>query len=200
MIQYGGGPIGVRVPPGTYTVKMVVDGREFEQKILVKKDPSSVGAESDIQAQTELLLKARKNQNDLIGLINSSETIRKQLIDLREAIRKNGKDREILPPLDALDAKIIEIEGQLFQMKVTGSADVLRWPSGLVTRFSSLANEIASADFPPTEQQLELHRQLERELAALLSRAEVIFTGDLVRFNGLLKRKSRSESIGLKRP
>ena len=166
VIQYGGGPIRVLATPGTYTVKFSADGKELEQKLVVKKDPSSAGTEKDIQVQTELVLKIRKNQDDLIGMINSFEWMRKQMVDLKDVLRNGKGNEDVLKQLDDLDKKMISVEGELFQMKVTGGADTLRWGSGLYTKFSSLAGEIRRADFPPTDQQIELHKYLEEQLSA----------------------------------
>ena len=166
VIQYGGGPIRVLATPGTYTVKFSADGKELEQKVVVKKDPSSTGTEKDIQVQTELVLKIRKNQDDLIGMINSFEWMRKQMVDLKDVLRNGKGNEDVLKQLDDLDKKMISVEGELFQMKVTGGADTLRWGSGLYTKFSSLAGEIREADFPPTNPQIELHKFLEEQLSA----------------------------------
>src|SRR6185369_1979784 len=41
----GAGRIGILLPPGNYTVKLVVGGQEFSQSLVVKKDPNSGGTE-----------------------------------------------------------------------------------------------------------------------------------------------------------
>ncbi len=48
-------PMSVLMPPGTYTVKLVVDGKDVSQpqKLVVRKDPNTTGSEADIQAQTQ---------------------------------------------------------------------------------------------------------------------------------------------------
>jgi hypothetical protein len=56
----------------------------MEQTLVVKKDPSSAGTEQDIAVQTELMLESSKNQDDLIGMINSLEWLRKQMYDLAD--------------------------------------------------------------------------------------------------------------------
>jgi hypothetical protein len=46
-----GGRMSVLMPPGTYTVKLTVDGVESKQQLIVKKDPNSEGTEADIASQ-----------------------------------------------------------------------------------------------------------------------------------------------------
>jgi len=200
LIQYGGGPISVLVPPGTYTVKLSVEGKELNQKLIVKKDPSSAGTEQDIQVQTELMLKIRKNQDDLIGMINSIEWLRKQMYDLKDVLKNDGRKEDILEKLNELDDKLINVESELFQMRVTGRADILRWPSGLCTKFSSLASEIRKADFPPTEQQRELHTVLSAQLSSLQKKYREILALELDAFNELLKRRDMENIIVIENP
>ena len=190
LIQYGGGPISVLAQPGTYTVKLFVDGKELEQKLVVKKDPSSAGTEQDIAVQTELMLKIRKSQDDLIGMINALEWLRKQMYDLKDVLRNLDGGKDVLAKLEELDTKMIAVEMELFQMRVTGRADVLRWPSGLYTKFGSLAGEIRRADFPPTEQQVDLHKVLEKQLSSHQEKYREILARDLVELNTMLKSKN----------
>ena len=62
---------------------------------------------------------------------------------------------------DELDKKIVVVEEQLFQMKITGRGqDMIRYPTQLVGKIMHLADGLAVADFPPTEEQMEVHRLL----------------------------------------
>ena len=46
----GGSPqIAVLAPPGTYTVKLTIGGRDYTQPLTVRKDPHSGGTEADIR-------------------------------------------------------------------------------------------------------------------------------------------------------
>ncbi|MFC2169545.1 sialidase [Acidobacteriota bacterium] len=200
LIQYGGRLIQILAPPGTYTAKLSVNGKELEQKILVKKDPSSAGTEQDIQVQTGLLLKLRKNQDDLIKMINSFEWIRKQLYDLKDILQKNEGLEDALTQLDALDKKIMDVEWNFFALNCTGSADTLRFAAGLYTKIPSLARGISRADFPPTDSQIELQKVLEKELIAHQESYEKILTQDLVEFNNMLNSENISNIIVLDNP
>ena len=50
-------PEGILVPPGTYTLKLTVNGRSYTQKATVTSDPRSPATTADIRAQHALLLK-----------------------------------------------------------------------------------------------------------------------------------------------
>jgi hypothetical protein len=186
MIQYGGGPVSVMVPPGDYRITLTVGDKGYDRVLKVLKDPSSAGTEEDIRAQTDLMLRIRRNQDDLLGMVNAFEWVRKQIYDLKGALKEAGGPEESLARLADFDTKIIETESRLFQMRVTSGADILRWPSGLCTKLASLAWEVGQADFRPTEQQVELHRILESELEAHLRRRDELLKGELPALNDWL--------------
>src|SRR5262249_2861418 len=57
-----GGRMTVLMPPGAYTVKLIVDGQEVgSQSLRVLKDPNDGTTEADIQKQTATLLDLRKD-------------------------------------------------------------------------------------------------------------------------------------------
>jgi len=199
LVQYGGRPLQVLCPPGTYTVKVSVDGKELEQKLLVKKDPNSDGTEQDILTQTKLLMRLRKNQDDLIKMINSFEWIRKQMYDLRSILQKDQGQEDVLVQIEELDRNILDVEGNFFALSCTGSADTLRFPAGIYTKFPSLAGEISRADFPPTDSQIELQKKLEADLKGYQNKYNEIITQDLAEFNDLLKSKNVSHIVNLEK-
>ena len=56
--------ISILMPPGTYTVKLEVDGQEFAQPLILKKDPNSAGNEAEIQVQVQLLTAIRSDSRE----------------------------------------------------------------------------------------------------------------------------------------
>ena len=50
-------PEGPLAPPGTYTVKLTVDGRSYSQSVTVHNDPRSMATAADLRAQHALLMK-----------------------------------------------------------------------------------------------------------------------------------------------
>src|SRR5439155_9307081 len=56
-----GGRFRILAPPGNYTVKLSVGGRELTQPLTVRKDPHSGGTEADLQAQMTMLLDLRRD-------------------------------------------------------------------------------------------------------------------------------------------
>lgn len=58
-------PKGPFVAPGTYTIKLMVEGETLEEKVTVRMDPRLKSSEADIQLQTDLSMKTYNAYNDL---------------------------------------------------------------------------------------------------------------------------------------
>ena len=184
------GQLSILAPPGTYTVKLIVGEKEFTQPLVVKKDPNSKGSEADIQAQMEILFGLRQNLETAADMVNTIETARAQLYNLT-ALLKEEKDKEICSAADELDKKLIAIEDNLIQRKLTGQGqDDCRWPAKLVYKITYLASNIAESDYPPTDQENDVYALLKERVQKNKQNLEEVLSRDLAAFNNLLKKKN----------
>ncbi|MFQ5722210.1 MAG: sialidase, partial [Candidatus Aminicenantales bacterium] len=182
--------MSILASPGTYTVKLIAGKQEFTQPLLVKKDPNSKGSEADIQAQMEILSGLRQNLEEAADMVKTIEVVRAQLYDLT-ALLKDEKDKEICSTANELDKKLVGIEDNLIQRKLTGQGqDDCRWPSKLVSKITYLASDIASSDFPPTAQEKEVYALLKEKVKKNKQQLEEVLSRDLAVFNNLLKKKN----------
>lgn len=177
-------------PPGTYTVKLTVDGQELSQKLEVRKDPHSEGTEADIEAQVTTLRELREALNTTVDTIHRIEWTRKQLYDLKGVLKEDDNAQPVLDAADELDKKLIAVEEHLHQMKVTGRGqDVIRWPVQLASKIAYLANGVAHYDFPPTSQQLAVQEALQEQMGTYQGQLEELLSKDLAAFNNLLEER-----------
>jgi photosystem II stability/assembly factor-like uncharacterized protein len=182
----GGGRMVILQPPGTYTVKLTVNGRDFTQPLTVIKDPHSAGTEADIQAQYTALLEIRQNLDLAVDLVNEIEVVRGQLAALNHLVN----DPEVKKASDELERKYIEIEQNLVELRATGRGqDGVRFGAKLVNRISYLANELGSADFKPTNQQHEVVTLHQERVKTHRTQLEMARSRDLDAFNEMLKKK-----------
>jgi photosystem II stability/assembly factor-like uncharacterized protein len=189
-----GGPVSPVAAPGIYTIRLKVGEKEWTQSLEVLKDPHTEGTVDDIRAQVDLLLKIRDNSTRVADMVNLIEDIRKQIYDLNDKLKEEGKDE--IPEADKLDKKLMKIEGHMVQLKLTGSSqDSLRWPMKLYCKLSSLAGGIGQSDFPPTTQQIAVQQMFEKQTAELHSQLEKILDSDIPSFNKLLKKKNLKEIV-----
>jgi len=193
--------ITILAAPGAYTVKLTVGGKEFSQKLTVKKDPHSAGSKRDIRLQVKLLLEIRDNINSVVDMINQIEWIRKQIYDLATLLKEDKSAEPLITAGKELDKRLIAVERNLFQMKLTGRGqDLLRWPSKLISELWFLAGSVGSSDFPPTTQQVEVHEMFKKQLATYQSQLNEMLDKDLPAFNSQLKEKNIPNIIIVKMP
>ena len=74
-------------PPGTYTVKLSVGGRDYTQQLRVLKDPHSAGTEADIAAQQQMLTSLRRDLDEAMDAVNSAELVREQIVNLKNLMQ-----------------------------------------------------------------------------------------------------------------
>jgi photosystem II stability/assembly factor-like uncharacterized protein len=208
-----GGRMSLLLPPGTYTVKLLVGGAEaapgLSKQLIVRKDPNSEGTEADINAQLALLFDLRKDLENAADMVNQIEVIRSQLASITALLEgertaqpggvatgssaqgASGGDNDLAAikrAADALDKKLIDVEENLIQRRLTGQGqDTVRWPPKLLGKINYLANGVGGSDFPPTTQHREVKAMFEEQLATHRRRLDEILSKDLEAFNKLLR-------------
>ncbi|MFQ5704327.1 MAG: sialidase [Gemmatimonadales bacterium] len=185
------GRVTVLQPPGTYTVTLAIGGQEYTQQLNVLKDPNSEGSDADIAAQTATVTALREDANSAAQMVNRIELVRRQLYDLTAVIVEQERSEEIVASADELDAKLLGVEENLIQLKLTGTGqDGVRWPAMLVGRIGYLAGAVATADFRPTDQALEVKGVLEERLQRYRAELDALLEGDLAAFNRMLQQRN----------
>ncbi len=187
----GAARLSVLLPPGNYTVKLSVGMVEASQPLVVRKDPNSSGTEADIETQTAMLLDLRSDVEKAGDIVSQIEILRSQLYNITNLLGASSVKSDhaaIKSAADALDKKLIDIEENLIQRRLTGQGqDTVRWPPKLITKLNYLASGLSGADFSPTTQQREVHAMFKTQLATLRSRLDEVVNKDLEAFNKLLR-------------
>ncbi len=172
------------MPPGRYTVVLKVDGVEQRQSVEVRKDPTSGGSEEDIAAQTTVLSAVRADIEHGAAAVHRIESMRVQLA----ALARSVADPALAQAAAALEERLADLEMNLVDLRLTGQGqDGVRFGSKLLSKFGHLANGLASSDYRPTDQQLEVQRVLEAGLAAQLQALDALVTTELKGFNERLR-------------
>jgi len=197
-----GGQVGPLVAPGTYTLAMLWAGDTLRQRVEVRRDPNSEGADADIVAQVTLALRIRDALNENVALIDESEWTRRGLEGLRSTLREKLKDAKeygpgpgrdpktgdaeaFLKEIDDVERKVIALEAKLYDVALTGAReDAFRTPNQLYEKLASVGSDVAasSADFRPTDQQNEVYGMLRTQLDTLKVQFRTLVTNDLTAF------------------
>jgi len=165
--------LGPLVVPGTYAVKLVVDGREQTQELEVVKDPNTTGTAAEIQAQHDLLYEIYQEINVVAGLINEIEVMRKQIEDLKKYLATDTSRATAVSQLGELDGELLAVRDTLMQRTLEDNdAKSFRGPIQLYLKLMWLAAEIGTGagdvsggvDFAPTKSEIAVHEGLEQRL------------------------------------
>jgi len=187
--SYGvmGGLEGFPAGPGMYTVKMTAGGKEYTQKLEVRKDPRSEGTLDDIKPQVKLLFEVRDDINTAADMINQIDWMKKQLADLREVL----PGTEMTAAVTEFGKKLQAQEDDLIQPTIAeGDNKSFRDPHQIYEKLSMLSSDISnSVDFAPNKQQREVHAMLKERLTARKASFEEMLKTDLAAFNKLLADK-----------
>jgi photosystem II stability/assembly factor-like uncharacterized protein len=181
--------VGPLAAPGKYTVRLTVDGQQTSQPFEVVKDPSIPSPDEDLVASTATQVRIRDDIDRTSGMINHLEALRRQVQDQLAA--SAGKD-ELEAALRAMEKKLEAVEFLLIEEPLTLSDDKffveaykvyanLIWLNGAV---STGAGDVAGgADFRPTDAQLQVLANLEKDLEAAAERYKTLMDRDVPAFN-----------------
>jgi hypothetical protein len=136
------------------------------------------------------------DMNRVAAMTNRIEWMRRELADLRPVLE--GADAaDLLASGDSLEASLRHVEAKLVQLKLTGTGqDDVRWPVRLAGRVSYLAGEVASNDFPPTDQARAVQEILEQTIDQVSRELDAAVTQSLQPFNQELARRGLGGIVG----
>lgn len=186
-------PLGPAVLPGTYTVKFTANGKSFTQPLTVKIDPRVKTAAIGLAQQFSLSLEAYKGMAQTYA---AAEEIRKLRAQIKQAIDRAGNG-QLAEALTALDKKAATIGGE-----GRGSGGSPGLPGGTIdlretnlTRlnggFSSLLEDLQSADRPPTLPMISAGAAMQRELTKLITSWSDLRTRDVPVINAQLRQANQ---------
>ena len=183
--------ISVLAPPGSYTVRMTVDGKDYTQKLTVIKDPHSNGSEGDIQVQTKFITSLSEQMNNVADAVNQIELIRAQLSVLEAELGSDQNAAAIRAAADQLNSKLTAVEGNVIELKATGQGqDMVRWTPKLASKINYLATEAEGSDDPPTTQQVTVGDELKERAATYRQQLRNLLGKEVAEFNDLLRQRN----------
>jgi photosystem II stability/assembly factor-like uncharacterized protein len=182
----GSGQLAILAPPGTYTVRLTVNGASTTQPAVVRKDPNSAGTEAEILAQTRALIAIRTDMEAGANAVMRMEDARVAL----DSVGKIANDAAIKSAADALHKKMTDLEMNLVDLRLTGQGqDGVRFGSKLLSKLNYLTGGISGSDFAPTAQAVEVQGVLSQDLRTHLNTLDQLLRTDLEALNGMLRAK-----------
>ena len=184
-------PEGPLAPPGTYTIKLTVDGKSYTQPLTVHNDPRSMGTLADVRAQHALLTKLDEG-------LRLTWDGHQQAVALRNAVNSavsSSAPADVKSAAEALVAKLDTIAGT-----TRGRGGFRRGGRDGVPSFVSTSGELVgqlnaqdNADFAPTTGMLAAYANACKDLGTAATAFRAAVTTDLPALNGLLAKNGLSQ-------
>ena len=188
-------PEGPLVAPGTYTIRLTVDGKSYSAPLAVRNDPRSPATAAAVRAQQTLIMNLYRD-------IRSAYAGWEQVTGLRTAARTDSTSpAELRAAYAALGA----------QLDTVGGLDVQRGfrrggPSNPPPNFRAVSEALVqqleaqdNGDMAPTAASLAAYAHTCGELRTVVTRWQQVLGRELVTFNAARKRSGLAE-VGIPKP
>jgi photosystem II stability/assembly factor-like uncharacterized protein len=180
-------PLGVVVLPGTYKIRLTVDGHSTERPLTIVMDPRSTVKPADLKSQFDLSLPVADGMNSTMKVMGEIRALRAGLSNAAN----HTQDDALLQSIHNAEQQLSDLEGQRVR---TAPRSV---PPPRTTAFEPLSRlnfslarilkVLNDADGAPTTQAISAAREANEDLAKTLSAWDGFRTKQLPALNEKLR-------------
>src|SRR3954469_19280361 len=197
-------PEGALVPPGTYTVRLTVNGKSHSEKVTVANDPRSPVNLAALKAQDALIRKLNAAERLAWAAFQQTDTARKQLHTMTANDTTSAAAKAIREYIAKLDTLGGVAGGSGFNFGGAGFGASAR-PTlvQLVNRFLSQLNTFENGDVAPTAAMLAAYESACKDLGKSIASWRALNGANLSALNAALTAAGRSvlaKSVGVEAP
>jgi hypothetical protein len=153
-------PEGPLALPGSYEVRLSVDGQVYRQPLEIRMDPRVSTSRADLERQFQLELRVATALENNVRAYRELASLRSQL---QNAKARAADARELVAAAGDLDRRAAMLAGS---DHIAGDLPTLANLSGSL---ATILGAVESADSAPTAQEYAAFEQAQRSLAGLLS-------------------------------
>jgi len=185
--------IGPIAAPGKYTVTLTLGGQGYTEPLEVRRNPDSLGTESELESSVRLQLKVRDDITAVSDMTNQIEWMRKQLEDEHKTVTGRA---DLIKLMDTIDTQLKDVEYRLITRADALSDDKYFQESyNLYQNFIWLNGEIGtgagdvagSGDWGQTETAIGLVLDLERQLQVVKGQYKTVMDKDIPAYNAQIR-------------
>jgi photosystem II stability/assembly factor-like uncharacterized protein len=184
--QFGGGPRGPLVLPGTYKVKLMLGDQVVEQPVAVRLDPSLSVSNADLQAQLDFLLRIRDMQTAMNTALRFLDSVETQLKNTQTTAKTLSKEPE-KELTQALEDYLKQVAA--LQDKLTRRSDGLgiAGRTQVSDRLGSIFGNADSTNAAPTPFVRQYFQEIEPEFRSRMDEANKFIRDTVPQWNEKLK-------------
>ena len=182
---------GALAPPGTYQVRLTVDGESQTESFELYLDPRVGSSQEDMLAQFELWQEVNAKLSQTHQAVKRLRRARERVKAMAETVADSAADEQtsnaIQERADQIAEQLSEVEGQLVQPDAKVAFDRLRLRTMLNAKLHNLISVIASADEKPPQQTYDVFEKLSAETDAQLDKLDSILGESIADFNAAVQ-------------
>ncbi len=179
LILWGGEVTGPMAPPGTYSVRLTVDGASQSQPLVLRRHPLHAATDADLEAQFGFLIQVRDTLSEAHRAVILIRRIKGEVAD-RLA---HSPDVRLRTAGDTLNAALGAIEGEIYQVRNQSGQDPLNFPIKVNNRLASLLSMVGNGDGRPTTEAPAIFTRLQAEVRVQTDALTRVLAHDLGAFN-----------------
>jgi photosystem II stability/assembly factor-like uncharacterized protein len=184
MVLWGATTSGPAAPPGTYQVRLTVDGQVQTQPLIVKRHPFRSATDADLKEQFDLAIRIRDKASEANNAVIQIRDVKQQVKDRLS----KSPDAKLAVAGDTLTKNLSAVEEEIYQVRNESGQDPLNFPIKINNRIASLLRVVNTGDGKPIAIAHAIFSDLSAELKVLTDRLRRVMASDLAAFNAEAKR------------
>ena len=185
MILWGATTNGPLAMPGTYRVRLTVDGKTLTQPVTVKRNPLITDVTlAELREQFDLAVRIRDKLSEANQAVINIRDLKKQAADRLT----KSQDPALKTAADAFSKHVSDVEEAIYQVRNQSGQDPLNFPIKINNRLGTLLQTVSTGDGKPIGAALPIFNDLSGELKVETDRLAKVLADDLTKLNAELKR------------
>ena len=196
MILWGATTNGPMVLPGTYQVRLTVDGKTLTRPVTVKRNPLITDVTlADLREQYDLAIQIRDKVSEANEAVIKIRDLKKQTADRLT----KSQDPALKTVADSFSKHVSDVEEAIYQVRNQSGQDPLNFPIKINNRLGTLLRTVTTGDGKPIGAARPIFNDLSGELKVETDRLAKVLADDLAKLNAELKRLGLPE-VSLSKP
>jgi photosystem II stability/assembly factor-like uncharacterized protein len=185
MILWGATTNGPVALPGSYQVRLTVDGKTLTRPVTLKKNPLITDVTlADLREQFDLGVQIRDKVSEANQAVINIRELKKQTADRLT----KSQDPALKMAADAFTKHVSDVEEAIYQVRNQSGQDPLNFPIKVNNRLATLLRTVTGGDGKPIGAARPIFNDLSGELKVETDRLAKVLADDLTKLNAELKR------------
>jgi len=174
---------GAKAVPGSYKVRLNVNGTNQSETFKILPDPRAEVSVADMQKQYDFISSINETIDKAHQSIKKIRKINENLDAFTKKYKDNETTKELVEKAKMMKENFSDIEKALYQTKNRSNQDPLNFPIKLTNKLGHLNSLVSIDDFPPTEQDIAVKNEMTAKINTQLDAFNALVEKEMKDFN-----------------